>query len=134
MATIGTDQESLPQLFYEAIQQVMQANITPMLALWSEHDDVTYVDPAGHYYHGHDSLVAYWERAVQLNSQAPGRVSVTADLLMMHRSEGVLCTVMAEHIQIRQHAEAGVIGLVQPGEHLLEHVAMDGGIVGHSRA
>jgi hypothetical protein len=105
MAAIGEDQESIPQLFYQAVQQVMHANITPMLALWSEQDDVTYVDPEGHYYHGHDRLVAYWERAVQLNSQAPGRVSVTAELLMMHRSEGVLCTVMAEHIQVRQHDE-----------------------------
>jgi hypothetical protein len=87
MAGIGEDQESIPQLFYQAVQQVMHANIKPMLALWSEQDDVTYVDPNGHYYHGHDRLVAYWERAVQLNSQAPGSVSATAELLMIQRSQ-----------------------------------------------
>jgi hypothetical protein len=103
MAATNEDLETIPQLFYQAVQQVMHANITPMLALWSEQDDVTYVDPQGHHYQGHDSLVAYWQRAVQLNSHAPGSVSVTAELIMMHRSESIICTVMAEYIQVRQH-------------------------------
>ena len=102
MAATNKDLETIPQLFYHAVQQVMSANITPMLALWSEQDDVTYVDPQGRHYQGHDSLVAYWQRAVQLNSHAPGSVSVTAELIIMHRSEGMICTVMAEHIQVKQ--------------------------------
>ena len=102
MAAANEDLETISQLFYQAVQQVMHANITPMLALWSVQDDVTYVDPQGHYHQGHDSIVAYWQRAVQLNSHAPGSVSSTAELIMMHRSESMICTVMAEQIQVRQ--------------------------------
>ena len=102
MAGTNEDLETIPQLFYRAVQQVMHANIAPMLALWSEQDDVTYVDPQGHYHQGHDNIVAYWQRAVQLNSNAPGSVSSTAELIMMHRTERLICTVMAEHIQVRQ--------------------------------
>jgi len=103
MAATNEDLETIPQLFYQAVEQVMHANITAMLALWSEQDDVTYVDPQGHHYQGHDDIVAYWQRAVQLNSQRPGSVSATAELIMMHKSESMICTVMAEHIQVRQH-------------------------------
>ena len=103
MAATNEDLSTIPQLFYQAVQQVMHANITPMLALWSEQDDVTYVDQEGHHYQGHDNLVAYWQRAVQLNSHAPSSVEVRAELIMMHRSESMICTVMAEHIQVRQH-------------------------------
>ena len=102
MAATNEDLGTIPQLFYHAVEQVMHANITPMLALWSEQDDVTYVDPQGNHYQGHDSLVAYWQRAVQHNSHAPGSVSVTTELIMMHRSESMICTVMAEHIQVKQ--------------------------------
>jgi hypothetical protein len=103
MAATKEDLETIPQLFYQAVHQVMHANITALLALWSEQDEVTYVDPQGHHYQGHDSLVAYWQRAVQLNSHAPGSVEASAELIMMHRSESMICTVMAEHIQVRQH-------------------------------
>lgn len=103
MAATNEDLEIIPQLFYQAVQQVMHANSTAMLALWSEQDDVTYVDPQGHHYQGHDSIVAYWQRAAQLNSHRPGSVSATAELIMMYRSESMICTVMAEHIQVRQH-------------------------------
>src|SRR5215471_19124192 len=103
MAATNEDLETIPQLFYQVVQQVMHANITPMLALWSEQDDVTYVDPQGHHYQGHDNLVAYWKRAVEINSHAPGSVSAIAELIMMHRSESMICTVMSEHIQVSQH-------------------------------
>ena len=102
MAGTNEDLETIPQLFYRAVQQVMHANIAPMLALWSEQDDVTYVDPQGHHHQGHDGIVAYWQRAVQLNSQAPGSVEASAELMMLHQSENMICTVMAEHIQVRQ--------------------------------
>jgi ketosteroid isomerase-like protein len=102
MAATNEDLEIIPQLFYQAVQQVMHANITAMLALWSEQDDVTYVDPQGHHYQGHDGIVAYWQRAAQLNSQRPGSVEASAELILMHRSENMICTVMAEHIQVRQ--------------------------------
>jgi hypothetical protein len=49
--------ETIPQLFYQAVQQVMHANIAPMLALWSEQDDVTYCDPYGYYHQGRDGIV-----------------------------------------------------------------------------
>jgi hypothetical protein len=101
-ATHG-DLETIPQLFYQAVEQVMHANIAPMLALWSEQDDVTYCDPYGYHHQGRDGIVAYWRRAAQLNSHAPGSVSSTAELIMMQRSESMICSVMAEHIQVRQN-------------------------------
>ncbi len=57
MTARNEDLETLPQLFYEAVQQVMHANIAPMLALWSEQDDVTYCDPYGHHHQGRDGIV-----------------------------------------------------------------------------
>jgi hypothetical protein len=81
------DLEIIPQLFYQAVQQVMHANIAPMLALWSEQDDVTYCDPYGYHHQGRDGIVAYWRRAAQLNSHAPGSVSSRAELIMMQRSQ-----------------------------------------------
>jgi ketosteroid isomerase-like protein len=103
MAATHEDLEAIPQLFYQAVEQVMQANIAPMLALWSEQDDVTYCDPNGHPHQGRDGLVTYWQRAVQLNSDAPGSVEVQAELIMMQRSTSMICTFMAEQIQVRQN-------------------------------
>ncbi len=93
---------TIPQLFYQALQQVMVGNTLPMLSLWSEQDDVTYVDPRGQYYKGHDSLVTYWQHAAQVNSLAPGSISSTTELIMMHRSKDMICTLMSEHIQNKQ--------------------------------
>lgn len=105
MAVTHEDLETIPQLFYQAVRQVMHANIAPMLALWSEQDDVTYCDPNGHLHQGRDGLVAYWQRAVQLNSDAPGSVEVQAELIMMQRSTSMICTIMAEQIQVRQNEQ-----------------------------
>lgn len=102
MAATNEELEIISQLFYAAVQQVMNTNIAPMLALWSEQDDVTYCDPYGNYHHGRDGIVAYWQRAAQLNSHAPGSVTSTAELMMVQSSESIICTVMAEHIQVRQ--------------------------------
>ncbi len=87
MTATHEDLETIPQLFYQAVEQVMHANIAPMLALWSEQDDVTYCDPYGYHHQGHDGIVAYWQQAAQLNSHG----------------ESMICTVMAEHIQVRQN-------------------------------
>src|SRR5260221_5162686 len=103
MTATHEDLETIPQLFYQAVEQVMHANIAPMLALWSEQDDVTYCDPYGYHHQGRDGIVAYWRRAAQLNSHAPGSVSSTAELILMQRCESMICTVMAEHIQVRQN-------------------------------
>jgi hypothetical protein len=103
MTTTNEDIETIPQLFYQALLQVMHANTAPMLALWSEQDDVTYSDPNGHPHQGRDGLVAYWQRAVQLNSDTPGSVEFQAELIMMQRSESMICTFMAEQIQMRQN-------------------------------
>ncbi|MGO8949125.1 MAG: YybH family protein [Ktedonobacterales bacterium] len=96
------DLDTIPQLFYQALAQVMQGNFTPMLALWSEQEDVSYVDPKGHPYRGHDALRTYWQRAAEQNSEAPGTISATADLIMLHASDSLIATLMAEHIQVRQ--------------------------------
>jgi hypothetical protein len=40
-----------------------------------------------------------------VNRQAPDSVFVTAEVLMAHRSASMLCTVMAEHIQVRQQTQ-----------------------------
>jgi hypothetical protein len=58
MAAANEDLEAIPQLFYQAVEQVMHANIAPMLALWSEQDDVTYCDPNGQPHKGRDGLVS----------------------------------------------------------------------------
>src|SRR6266487_3812501 len=96
------DLKAIPDLFYGALQQVMHANIVPMLALWSELDDVTYCDPYGGHHQGRDGIVAYWQRAAQMNRKAPGSVSVKAELIMMQSGENMICTVMEEHILVRQ--------------------------------
>jgi hypothetical protein len=103
MTVTHEDLEAISQLFYHAVEQVMHANSAPMLALWSERDDVTYCDPNGQPHQGRDGLVTYWQRAVQLNSDAPGSVSVKAELIMMQRSESMICTFMTEQIQVRQN-------------------------------
>lgn len=103
MVVVHKDLEVIPQLFYQAVEQVMQANITPMLALWSEQNDVSYCDPNGHSHQGRDGLVTYWQRAVQFNSDAPGSVKIQAELIMMQRSASMICTFMAEQIQMRQN-------------------------------
>jgi ketosteroid isomerase-like protein len=103
MTVTHEDLEAISQLFYHAVEQVMHANSAPMLALWSERDDVTYCDPNGQPHQGRDGLVTYWQRAVQLNSDAPGSVEVQAELIMMQRSESMICTFMTEQIQVRQN-------------------------------
>ncbi len=101
---VATDEgvENIPQLFYQALPQVMLGNVGPMLALWSEREDVSYCDPEGKPHQGHAGLVAYWERAARLNGEDPGSISVTAELLVMQRSESLICAFMNEHIRIRQ--------------------------------
>jgi hypothetical protein len=73
-----------------------------MLALWSTEEDVTYVDPAGQLHQRSDGVVAYWQQAAQRNAEASSEVLATADLMVMHASDSLLCTVMAEHIWISQ--------------------------------
>jgi hypothetical protein len=42
------DVQAASRRFYEAVDQVMHADATAMLTLWSEQNDVTYCDPYGH--------------------------------------------------------------------------------------
>jgi hypothetical protein len=58
MTTTNEDIETIPQLFYQALLQVMHANTAHMLALWSEQDDVTYSDPNGHPRQGRNDRMA----------------------------------------------------------------------------
>src|SRR5215472_17092999 len=100
----GTYQNSpeIPQLFYQALRQVMEGDITPMLTLWSTQEDVTYVDPAGQPHQGSQGIATYWQQAAQRNAEALSKVLATADLIVMHASDSIVCTVMAEHIWISQ--------------------------------
>jgi ketosteroid isomerase-like protein len=102
MAGIYPNSEEIPQLFYQALRQVMEGDISPMLALWSAQEDVTYVDPAGQLHQGSDGIVTYWQQAAQRNVEASSRVLAMADLIVMHASDSMICTVMAEHIWISQ--------------------------------
>jgi ketosteroid isomerase-like protein len=102
MAGIYQKVEEIPQQFYQALRKVMEGDISPMLALWSTQEDVTYVDPAGQLHQGSNGILSYWRRAAQRNVEASSRVLATADLIVMHASDSMICTVMAEHIRISQ--------------------------------
>ena len=102
LRTTGEDVQVVSQTFYEAVAQVMHADATAMLTLWSEHNDVTYCDPYGQVHCGREALVDYWQQAASRNSQAPGSVSATAELLMVQQSDEMVCMVLREHIQVRQ--------------------------------
>src|SRR5258708_32561667 len=96
------DVEVVSQTFYEAVAQVMHADATAMLTLWSEHNDVTYCDPYGQVHWGREALGDCWQQAASRNRQAPGSVSATAELLMVQQSDEMVCMVLREHIQVRQ--------------------------------
>ncbi|HZR41978.1 MAG TPA: hypothetical protein VFB12_17800 [Ktedonobacteraceae bacterium] len=73
------DIQAVPQLFYQALSQVMQhADITRMLELWSEQDDVTYCDPGIHLHLGRSALASYWQRAADANRSSPAKITSTA--------------------------------------------------------
>lgn len=55
------DIQAASRRFYEAVDQVMQADATAMLTLWSEQNDVTYCDPSGHVHCGREALISYWQ-------------------------------------------------------------------------
>jgi uncharacterized protein (TIGR02246 family) len=86
--------------FYEAVNQVMQGNAAPMLALWSDRDDVTYLDPRGIVHHGRQALATYWERGAEANRSAPGAISARPEHVQVHVSGALLCAITIEHIQI----------------------------------
>jgi ketosteroid isomerase-like protein len=102
MAATYQNFEAVSQLFYQALHQVMEGDISSMLALWSTKDDVTYVDPTGHLHQGSGGIVAYWQQAAQRNVEASSRILATAELIWMHVGDRLICTVMAEHIRISQ--------------------------------
>jgi ketosteroid isomerase-like protein len=103
MAGTYQNSEEVPQLFYQALRHVMEeGDITPMLALWSAQEDVTYVDPAGLLHQGSDGIATYWQQAAQRNVEASSKIRGTADLIAMHASDSIICTVMAERIRISQ--------------------------------
>src|SRR5215469_11993156 len=102
MAGIYQSSEELPQLFYQALRQVMEGDITPMLALWSTQEDVTYMDPVGQIHQGSDGIATYWRQVAKRNAEASSRILATADLISMHAGGSLICTVMAEHIWISQ--------------------------------
>lgn len=102
MSLTDKELQAISQTFYEAVAQVMHADATAMLSLWSEHDDITYCDPYGLVHCGRTSLIDYWQQAASRNSQAPGSVSVIAELIQVQQSDAMLCMVLREHIQVRE--------------------------------
>jgi ketosteroid isomerase-like protein len=102
MPGIYQHSEEISQLFYQALRQVMEGDTSRMLALWSTQEDVTYVDPAGQLHQGSDGIVTYWQQAAERNAEASSKVLATADPIVTHASDTIICTVMSEHIWIRQ--------------------------------
>lgn len=102
------DEESVRQVsarFYEAASAVMCGDASPMLALWSQQDDATYLDPRGGFQQGWEALRAYWEYAAQLNQDAPGEIAAAGRMLKLTLSGQLAYTVMVE--EIRQVGEHG---------------------------
>lgn len=102
MELASEDFQALSQRFYDAVHQVMCADATAMLALWSEQNDVTYCDPYGGFHSGREGLVNYWQQAALRNRDAPGAVSVTAEILMVQAGKDLVSMVVKDHIRIKQ--------------------------------
>lgn len=94
---------ALSQRFYTAVNDgIMQGDASAMLVLWSERDDISYHTPSGQVPCGRQALVAYWKHAAQANSQAPGSISATAEILATQVSAEMVSMAVREHIQIRE--------------------------------
>lgn len=102
MERIHIDFQTISHRFYAAVDRVMHADATAMLALWSERDDITYCDPYAHIHTGRKAIVSYWQQAAVRNSQDPGAVSATAELLAVQDSNEIICMVLREHIHVSE--------------------------------
>ena len=102
MERIQRDFQAISRRFYIAVDRVMHADAAAMLALWSEQNDITYCDPYAHIHSGREAIVSYWQQAASRNSQDPGAVSVTAELLAVQDSNEMICMVLREHIRVRE--------------------------------
>jgi ketosteroid isomerase-like protein len=63
--------------FYAAANAVLQGDEGPMLAVWSQSDEVTYCDPRGEIVAGWAALETYWRQAAAINAAAPAGIWAT---------------------------------------------------------
>lgn len=66
--------------FYTAARAVLHGDEGPMLAVWSQGDEVTYCDPRGEIVAGWAALEAYWRQAAAINAAAPAGIWATAQI------------------------------------------------------
>jgi ketosteroid isomerase-like protein len=66
--------------FYAAARAVLHGDEGPMLAVWSQSDEVTYCDPRGEIVAGWAALEAYWRQAAASNAAAPAGIQATVQI------------------------------------------------------
>jgi ketosteroid isomerase-like protein len=93
--------------FYAAVQAVLRGNAAPMLALWSQDDEVSYCDTRGEIVLGWPALEAYWQRAAAANAGAAEPLSATG-LIQRAIVVGGLAYVVAVE-EVRQAGAASVM-------------------------
>lgn len=86
--------------FYDAANAIQHGDAGPMLALWSNAEDVAYADPAGGIQRGRDALRAYWERAASLNQANPGAVRAEHDDLAVGQVGDLAYVLTRERIAV----------------------------------
>ena len=64
--------EDVTRTFYAALNEILGGNVKPMLELWSQTDDVTYMSPFGELLVGWEPIRASWES--QADQHLGGRV------------------------------------------------------------
>jgi ketosteroid isomerase-like protein len=92
--------------FYAAVQAVLRGDAAPMLALWSQDDEVSYCDTRGEIVTGWPSLDAYWRQAAAANA-ADATLTATG---LVHRAvvAGDLAYVVALE-EVRQTGATSVM-------------------------
>jgi ketosteroid isomerase-like protein len=63
--------------FYAAVDAVLHGDEGPMLAVWSQSDEVSYCDPRGEIVAGWVALETYWRQAAAINAAAPAGIHAT---------------------------------------------------------
>jgi len=95
--------------FYAAINQMFKGNISPIKAIWSHADDVTYMGPTGQFEHGWSTVLKDWEgqAAMKLGGHVMPveiRVVVGQDLAVVsdyELGENTNANGKVEHLKLR---------------------------------
>lgn len=72
---MGTSLAQAHDDLYAALNDMLSGNSEPILAVWSQSDDVSYGGPFGEFEHGRASVVAVFQEVAQRNLQ--GEIVVT---------------------------------------------------------